>query len=54
MAKGRKPKKVSKGRGNYKPSTKPMTRSALPNTYKAGVVSPYYTYRFRFSGGTLG
>ena len=56
MAKGMKPSKATKGRGKgmKKPMTKPMTKRGIPNTYPLGVIAPTYTYRFRFSGGTLG
>jgi len=35
-----------------KPKSKPMMKTT--SGYKAQVISPFFTYRFRFSGGTLG
>ena len=35
-----------------KPKTKPMMKPI--SGYKGQVISPFFTYRYRFSGGTLG
>jgi len=57
MAKG---KKITKGRGRgmMKPMMKPMMKKRTVATVNGGyanqVISPSYTFRFRFAGGTLG
>ena len=42
--------KKGRGKGMKKPMMKPM----MSGGYSNQVIAPTYTYRFRFSGGTLG
>ena len=41
-------------KGMKKPMMKPMMMSSKMGGYSNQVIAPTYTYRFRFSGGTLG
>ena len=50
MAKG----KVKNGKAKTIWTTKPKVLKQPSGAYKHGIISPTFTYRFRFSGGTLG
>ena len=47
-------KGMKKPKTTMKPKTKPLMMMKPTSGYKGQVISPFFTYRYRFSGGTLG